>query len=48
MAVLSGSANLRYDAEKQALIISNAQNAFLVDQSAPPAEETATWSSPSI
>ena len=35
MAVLSGSANLRYDAEKQALIISNAQNAFLVDQSAP-------------
>ena len=35
MAVLSGSANLRYDAEKQALIISNASNAFLVDQSAP-------------
>ena len=35
MAVLSGSANLSYDAEKQALIISNASNAFLVDQSAP-------------
>lgn len=35
MAVLSGSANLRYDGEKKALIISNAQNAFLVDQSAP-------------
>ena len=35
MAVLSGSANLSYDAEKKALIISNAQNAFLVDQSAP-------------
>lgn len=35
MAVLSGSADLKYDAEKQALIISNASNAFLVDQSAP-------------
>lgn len=35
MTVLSGSANLKYDSKNQALIISNASNAFLVDQSAP-------------
>lgn len=35
MAIRSGSANLSYDAEKQALVISGANNAFLVDQAAP-------------
>lgn len=35
MQVLSGTANVSYDAAKKALVITNAQNAFLVDQGAP-------------